>query len=343
MSVVGRVLLFFVVVLVPELARAVVPLPDEFTWDRPDGYLTKPAPGILGGTASDVDGLLGFLALQLDPPPRAAAAAITLIVPGSSGGFIRAILDPGDGEAVLLSPDLREHTGLPEQIVVVLPASELGRAPTLEFHSSQAKAAFIRVSVAWLSAQEVFATATERLPRVVFGGERMKCVDETNEGIPLSRRDQVLPRSVDAVLHTPPLRADEGAEFSFDLIAVPEAAAFRAEIAGAFLGESLELWVNGNGPLLATPSVPALGDPGVLREGTQWTYAGWRALSLFIPGDWLAPGENMVVIQRAQTGAELPLMALKDVRLELARPASADTETTEPLDSLNTDLRLPEP
>ncbi|GAB4242128.1 MAG: hypothetical protein OHK005_05700 [Candidatus Methylacidiphilales bacterium] len=324
-------------------ARATLTLPDSFIWDRPNGDLTTPGSGVVGGTSANVDGLLGFLSLRLTPPPGAAAVAVTLVVPGSVGGFVRAILVRGDGEAELLSPNLREHTGLPEQLLMVVSAEDLGEEPTLEFHSSQAADAFLRVAVDWLDGREVLTAATERSPRVFFGAERIKHFDETNEGVPLTRQDRIYPRSVDAVLHTAPIRVDEGAEFAFDLGTVPDLAAFRAEVAGASLGEPLELWVNRHGPIHIVPSLPLLSDPGILRDGVHWIYAGWRPLALFIPGEWLSPGENMVVIQRAQSGAALPEMALRDVRLELSRSRPENGMPQEPLDHNSAEITLPQP
>lgn len=335
--------------LLPILARLTLgtvfatSLPEEFTWEKPKGSLIAPTPTIASATAYNVDGLLGFLAFTLEPPTGASAAAITLIVPGSAHGFVRAILQRGPDDAILLNPDLREHTGLPEQLCLLLPVEDLGPHATIEFHSSQPDNAFLRASVTWLRQETLHATPSPRPLRAALGADRLKRHDETHEGFPLSRPDLVLPRTVDAALHTPPIRVDEGVEFAFDLVTPPNLAAFRVEVAGVPLDEALDIWVNGYGPFPTTAAIPSLSDPGLIREGETWSYVGWRPLALLIPGDWLNPGENMIVLQRAQTVPGLPPLALKDARLEITRPTPPPAHEPNPLDPLIPQLTLPTP
>ncbi|MFQ3671596.1 MAG: hypothetical protein SNJ84_09080, partial [Verrucomicrobiia bacterium] len=207
---------------------------------------------------------------------------------------------------------------------------------------SQAVGAFLRVSVVWLGSREVLATGSDRAPRVVLGETRILREDETNEGVRLARSDRVRPRSIDAVLSLAPVRVDEGAEVAFDLANVPEAGVFRAEVSGPEVGEALEVWVNGHGPLSVVPTIPSLDDPGILQKGDRWEYAGWRPIALFIPGTWFSAGENMVIVQRGQTGGELPPLVLKDIRLELTRLSGPDLL---PAPSIleEPQLQLPEP
>lgn len=319
---------------------------DETVMDRPAGEATEISPYVSSLMVDEVDGFLGRVRLGLRPPEGARAVGITLVVPGSADGFFRVFLKRGT-EDVLLATDLLEHTGLAEQLFLVVPVEELGVDATLEFQSTVKEGPVERLSVVWLGSQEMLMVEADRKPRVWLGHERIRAEDETGEGAVLRRSDRVGPRTVRAVLQTAPVRVDEGAEFVFDLPVGVEAVAFRAEVAGVEVGEELGFWINGEGPYPLTLTVPEMDDPGLSEKNGVWTYVGWRRAAFFIPGRWLSPGENVLEVGRTGSGEGLEpgVLALKDVRIDVKQKVLFRTAVPLPEETLELpdDPELPLP
>ena len=115
-------------------------------------------------------------------------------------------------------------------------------------------------------------------------------------------------------------RIGSGSAFVAPLELVPEQARIEVWIAGAPVGTTISVSVNGTpaGPLAI--ELPDLADPSYRYEGSGlWRYDGWRRAVAHLPAGLLRSGDNAIGFDWADTGPAF--LGLKDLVLQLRYPA----------------------
>ncbi len=101
--------------------------------------------------------------------------------------------------------------------------------------------------------------------------------------------------------------------FAVPIDALPRAVVFRARVLGFPMDTAPAVWVNGKKLPLVSVEVPALSRPGYFRnDDGGLRFAGWRDAQVVVPPEYLAVGENTIVLA-AQSGGYI-----NDALLELS-------------------------
>lgn len=294
---------------------------DVFTADLPfDAGL--PLPAWMHGPPVSAPGEGARVAFRLSPP-SGRDLLVHLIFDESNGGALRVEwLRDGSSTPEVISENLAEGIGAPNQRRLLISASNLGGNGTLLLQGGS-RINVNRVKFEWVSEHTMLASSSRYVPVVVTASRLTLAETDVDGGPRQALRDEWHDQVVSAAL-------TEKAELltpSITLVATleqaPMQARFETFLAGVFLDQEVWLIVNDQevGPLAI--DVPALQDPGHIGlSGHQMQFAGWRRANIHVPAEFLLPGENSVMLElRSPLNADYRNKTyLRDAVLELRYP-----------------------
>jgi len=293
-----------------------------FTVDFPFDA-SQPLPVWLHGAPVSVPSNGSRIAFRLSPPQgHDLLIHFVFDETDGSGGLRVEWLRDGSGTSEVISDNLGEGLGVPNQRPLLISASRLGGNGTLLLQGG-GSLDIKRVKFEWVSERTMLASAARYVP-VVVTASRLTLAEADVDGAPRpALQDEWRDRVVRAAL----TEKTELLTPSVDLISTLEQAPLQARLetslAGVFLDQEVWLIVNGQevGPLAI--DVPTLEDPGYLGlSGREAEFAGWRKATVHIPAELLLPGENSVLLElRSPVNASYRNKTyLRDAVLELRYP-----------------------
>ena len=295
-----------------------------FTADLPFDA-AQPLPAWMHGPPVSAPGQGARIAFHLSPP-TGKDLLVHLVFDETEGGGLRVEwLRDGQSTPELLTENLGENLGVPNQRPLLISASRLGGNGSLLLQGG-AKLNVNRVKFEWVSERTMLSSDARYVPVVVTASRLTLAEADVDGGPRPALRDEWRDRVVRAAL-------TEGAELltpSLELLAeleqAPDQARLEASLAGVFLDQEIWLVVNGQevGPIAV--EVPTLEDPGHLGlPGREMTFAGWRRASVYIPAELMLPGENSLLLElRSPLNSDYRNRTfVRDAVLELSYPPAA--------------------
>lgn len=306
----------------PVLAVAVHAQDDAvFTVDFPFDA-AQPLPAWLHGAPVSAPGQGSRIAFRLSPP-AGRDLLVHFVFEESEGSGLRVEwLRDGSSTAEIITENLGEGIGLPNQRPLLVSASRLGGNGTLLLQGG-ANLNVNRVKFEWVSERTLLSSASRYVP-VVLTASRLALAEADVDGGPRpALQDEWRDRVVRAALTEKAELITPSVTLMPTLEQAPLQARFEASLAGVHLDQEVWLVVNDHevGPLAI--DVPTLEDPGHLgMPGRETEFAGWRKGNVHVPSHLLLPGENSFLLElRSPVNAGYRNRAfLRDAVLELCYP-----------------------
>ncbi|MBU3664777.1 MAG: hypothetical protein FGM15_02695 [Chthoniobacterales bacterium] len=267
-----------------------------FTADLPFDA-SQALPVWMHGPPVSAPGAGARVAFRLSPPADRDLLVHFVFDETEGGGLRVEWLRDGSGTPEVISENLGEGLGVPNQRPLLISASRLGGNGTLLLQGG-ANLNVNRVKFEWVSERTMLASTTCYVPVVVTASRLTLAEADVDGGPRRALQDEWRDRVVRAAL-------TEGAELltpSLELVSTleqaPTKARLEASFAGVFFDQEVWLLINNQevGPMAI--DVPTLEDPGHLPGPDQrGVFAGWRKASIHIPAELLLPGENSVLLE----------------------------------------------
>lgn len=254
-------------------------------------------PAWMHGPPVSAPGNAARIAFRLSPPPGRDLLVHFVFDENDGAGMRVEWLRDGSSTPEVITQNLGDGLGVPNQRPLLISASNLGGNGTLLLQGGN-DITVNRVRFEWVSEKTMLASASRYVP-VVVTASRLTLAEADVDGGPRPiLQDEWRDRVVRAAL-------TEKAELltpSITLVATlqqaPVRARFETSLAGVCLDQEVWLILNDQevGPLAI--DVPTLEDPGHLGlPGRELQYAGWRKASIYIPSQFLYPGDNSVQLE----------------------------------------------
>jgi hypothetical protein len=254
-------------------------------------------PAWMHGHPVSAPGNAARIAFRLSPPPGRDLLVHFVFDENDGAGMRVEWLRDGSSTPEVITQNLGDGLGVPNQRPLLISASNLGGNGTLLLQGGN-DITVNRVRFEWVSEKTMLASASRYVP-VVVTASRLTLAEADVDGGPRPiLQDEWRDRVVRAAL-------TEKAELltpSITLVATlqqaPVRARFETSLAGVYLDQEVWLILNDQevGPLAI--DVPTLEDPGHLGlPGRELQYAGWRKASIYIPSQFLYPGDNSVQLE----------------------------------------------
>lgn len=246
--------------------------------------------------------------------------AITIYFNEGSGGFLRVYWESQDSTE-MISPNLYDKIGMPNQKTLILRRSTLSSAGKLVFQTTEPTMNIRRIHWEWVKNQLVTVSRDIPIDLAYVNGWGHQYTDSEVSGYePNETGDFWRSSVINAMLIEKPERIEEGAELIFQIENKVDLARLELQIAGLAPQEKIGFWVNANYVGEIAVEVPDLTDPGYQPdEAEQFIYVGWRKGSYFLEANRLQIGEN---------------------RLQLARLTTSPSQNAQPLAIKNTILQI---
>lgn len=292
-----------------------------FTADFPFDA-AQPLPAWMHGAPVSAPGDGSRIAFHLSPPPGRDLLVHFVFDETDGTGLRVEWLRDGSSTTEIISGNLGEGLGVPNQRPLLISASRLGGNGTLLLQGG-AKLNVNRVKFEWVSERTMLASAARYVP-VVVTASRLTLAEADVDGGPRPvLQDEWRERVVRAALTEKAELLSPSLTLVSALEQAPRQARLEASLAGVYLDQEVWLIVNGQevGPLAI--EVPTLEDPGFLGlPGREVEFAGWRKASVHIPAELLLPGENSVLLElRSPVNADYRNKTyLREAVLELCYP-----------------------
>jgi len=292
-----------------------------FTADFPFDA-AQPLPAWMHGAPVSAPGDGSRIAFHLSPPPGRDLLVHFVFDETDGTGLRVEWLRDGSSTTEIISGNLGEGLGVPNQRPLLISASRLGGNGTLLLQGG-AKLNVNRVKFEWVSERTMLASAARYVP-VVVTASRLTLAEADVDGGPRPvLQDEWRERVVRAALTEKAELLSPSLTLVSALEQAPRQARLEASLAGVYLDQEVWLIVNGQevGPLAV--EVPTLEDPGFLGlPGREVEFAGWRKASVHIPAELLLPGENSLLLElRSPVNADYRNKTyLREAVLELCYP-----------------------
>ena len=326
MSITSRFVFFAACLIAVLTAQAVRAQSDDavFTVDLPFDA-GQPIPAWMHGPPVSPAGHGARVAFRLSPPSGRDLLLQFVFEEAEDASLRVEWLRDGSSTPVVISHDLCEGLGVPNQRQLLISASNLGGNGTLLLQGG-GKLNLNRVKFEWVSERTMLASSSRYVP-VVVTASRLTLMEADVDGGPrLALQDEWRDRVVRAALTDKAELLTPSLTLLSTLEQAPAQARFEALIAGVHLDQEVWLVVNDHevGPLAI--DVPTLEDPGHLGlTGRETEFAGWRRGNIHVPAHLLLPGDNSVLLElRSPVNAGYRNRAfLRDAVLELCYPPPA--------------------
>jgi len=296
-----------------------------FTVDLPFDA-AQPLPSWMHGAPVSVPSNGSRVAFRLSPPQgRDLLVHFVFDETDGSGGLRVEWLRDGSSTSEVISDNLGEGLGVPNQRPLLISASRLGGNGTLLLQGG-GSLDLKRVKFEWVSERTMLSSAARYVP-VVVTASRLTLVEADVDGAPRpALQDEWRERVVRAALTDKSELLTPSLTLVSALEQAPLQSRLEASLAGVYLDQEVWLIVNGQevGPLAI--EVPTLEDPGHLGlPGREVEFAGWRRASVHIPAQLLLPGENSVLLELRSpvNSGYVNKTYLRDAVLELCYPPPA--------------------
>ena len=285
----------------------------------------QPIPAWMHGAPVSPPGHSARVAFRLSPP-SGRDLLLQFVFEEAEGAVLRVEwLRDGSSTPVVISQNLCEGLGVPNQRQLLISASNLGGNGTLLLQGG-GTLNLNRAKFEWVAERTMLASSSRYVP-VVVTASRLTLMEADVDGSPrLALQDEWRDRVVRAVLTEKAELLTPSLTLVPTLEQAPLQARFEGLIAGVYLDQEVWLIVNDHevGPL--SIDVPSLEDPGHLGlTGRETEFAGWRRGNIHVPAHLLLPGENLVLLElRSPVNAGYRNRAfLRDALLELCYPPPA--------------------
>lgn len=292
-----------------------------FTVDFPFDA-AQPLPSWLHGAPVSAPGNGARVAFRLSPP-AGRDLLVHLVFDETDGSALRVEwLRDGSGTAEIITENLGDGIGVPNQRPLLVSASRLGGNGTLILQGG-ANLNINRVKFEWVSERTMLSSASRYVPVVVTASRLALAEADVDGGPRPALQDEWRDRVVRAALTEKAELITPSVTLLSTLEQAPLQARFEALLAGVHLDQEVWLIVNDHevGPLAI--DVPTLEDPGHLGlPGRETEFAGWRKGNIHVPAHLLLPGENSFLLElRSPVNAGYRNRAfLRDAVLELCYP-----------------------
>lgn len=249
-----------------------------------------------------------------------ADLAVTVYFNEGSGGFLRVYWESQDSTE-MISPNLYDNIGMPNQKTFLLRRSSLSAPGKLVFQTTEPTMNIHRIHWEWVKNQSIAISSDIPLGLAYVNSWGRQYADWEVSGYdPYETGDFWRSSIINAMLTEKAERIEEGTEFLFQIANNPQWARIEAQIAGLTPQEKIGVWANANYLGEIAIEVPDLADPGYQQdEANQLIYVGWRKGSFFLPVDRLQLGENRLQLARINTwpGQIAQPLAIKNMILQI--------------------------
>ncbi|MGA1124398.1 MAG: hypothetical protein ACO3YO_07375 [Chthoniobacterales bacterium] len=285
----------------------------------------QPIPAWMHGPPVSIPSHNARIAFSLSPPAGRDLLLQFVFDEAEGAGLRVEWLRDGSSTPVVISENLSEGLGLPNQRQLLISASNLGGNGTLLVQGG-GQLSVNRVKFEWVAERTMLASSSRYVP-VVVTASRLTLAEADIDGGPRPAlqdewRDRVVRAALTdkAELLTPSLTLVPVLEQA------PLQARLEAQLAGVYFDQEIWVVINGYevGPLAI--EVPTLEDPGHLAlPGREVQFAGWRKASVHLPAHLLLPGENSVLLElRSPVSTDYRNKCyIRDAVLELSYPKPA--------------------
>lgn len=219
--------------------------------------------------------------------------ALTVVFNDQIGSYLSIYWVDEDGQRRLLSANLLEGIGLPNQRTLLINRPMMGGPGKIVLQSSESVLNVIRIRLDWARPGVVRLVDSVPNGALVTTGGKMFAPEEV-DGTPLtpiadSWEGRILTTSITEHAE----RIDNGVDFQVTVPTKVSRARVEVMINGLPVNESLTLWLNRQLAGTLAVEVPDLTDPGFGRANRQGaSFIGWRKGVLYLTGDRLPVGEN---------------------------------------------------
>lgn len=281
------------------------------------------------------------ISFSIAPPTGDSDLAVTVYFTETPGGFLR-VYWAGKQSSAMLSDNLYEGIGMPNQRTLLIKRSTLSSAGTVNIQSSEPSLNISRIHWEWVEPGTVSLAAAAKETAFVNAAGAALADSEVNGAPVLPKPDHVGDSVVTAALTEKAERIEGGVEFVATLQQTPQYARLEVQVAGVPTGKPVKLWINNTQAGEVPLAVPDLTDPGyqAAATGAPPSYIGWRKGAVYLPAALLKPGENHFQFSVQDAAADKPV-AIKDLVLQLkydgkaeapaaATPASSPSPTPAP-------------
>lgn len=292
--------------------RAVSPVPCPASVDLPDWL------GRATLVSEEADSLFAMVAIPVQIPPRPGDLAITFYFDEAQSDLLRVYWD-SEVSQERLSENLCEGTGLNNRRTLIIPEAQVKKGGTLYVQSGSDHLGLWQVELEWLERKTILAADGATVPGVVLSQAPPLSGEEAGLLPARPAQDEWKGRVVSAPLTERPERVEDGVILTASLEGQPSQVRFSMKIAGLGLDYQPVLRINNRKPLVLNVSVPELNDTAFRFDPTgQAEYVGWREATVWVPADFLQPGENRLELAQDFNGVGFSQpVAVKDVKLQL--------------------------
>jgi hypothetical protein len=282
---------------------------DKAEYRLPDWIQAKAEPVIAGGLA------VSRFVFTPDTPDR--DLLVSVIFHEVEGGFLRAYWESPTA-ALTLAENLQEGINMPNKRQLLLKSSLTKNGGTLVFQSSRAESPIIKIKWEELIPQTVALSAEAGETAVISTEAEPLPENELNGDVLPPENDRWTGPVINAVITEKAERIDEAMLFEFTLEQIPALARLECQINGLPIGQTLELWVNGNKAGALPVRIPELTDAAYREDAEgQISYCGWRKAALMIPRELLKTNANNLQFVPSDTQTEKIPLAVKSVKWQL--------------------------
>jgi len=294
-------------------------------WDR--NHHDRPAPSWMQPIRWMEQGGLEILTVDLHPSGLGQGLLLTTVFRPEPGGFVRVIWK-SPSQSVTLCADLTEGHPSIHQRALFLDSVWLNQGGQLWLEAKGASLEKVRLdwvdSVGW--------ARTDQGGFVQSGSGRVVRPEELYGDHYLPVPPQSVPGAVEAVLQPGPIPLQErSVRLRVPLNGAADYARLEFWVAGLESSEHLWLSLNEDPLMELRPEVPRLEDPGYRYEPAsgRTEIAGWRRVTVFLPGQRLKLGANSLLIaaEALTTTAEI---LIRDLRLQVAFQLDRPTPSAPP-------------
>ena len=182
------------------------------------------------------------ISFPIAPPPGDSDLAVTLYFTETNGGFLR-VYWAGAQNSEMLSDNLYEGIGMPNQRTLLIKRSTLSSAGTLNIQSSEPSLNITRIHWEWVDPATVPLAGAAKQTALVDAAGIAQPDAEVNGAPVLPKPDQVGDTVVTAALIEKPERIEGGVDFVATLQQAPQYARLEVQMAGVPVGKTVKLWM----------------------------------------------------------------------------------------------------
>ncbi|MCS7064008.1 MAG: hypothetical protein NZM04_08225 [Methylacidiphilales bacterium] len=267
-----------------------------------------------------------FLQFQINAPRanNTQALFITVFFRDRANGYLKASWETDAGQNYLLSENLFEGTGVPNQRSFLISSDRITNTNTLIFEAQENIDALIKVQFQWVSAETIHIIPEEHPsePKLLLVDSNNKTYSQHDlSGEPQQPTvDYWQGRVINAAVIETYARIDEGVRFFVTLEKQPLHARIQTQIIGPALLDRIGVWVNDQYAGILNIEVPSLATSGIFeRPNRQAYFAGWRQGTIYIDPKLLDSGENSILFEiRRRDPRDIFPIHIKDFYLQLA-------------------------